>query len=223
MPKWFIIFDTDNCTMKRKDFLKKAGQVTIGAGIIASGLASCKKDDEIVIEEDCSITPSDAAGPFYVASSSEVVNLNTQNLSGSPMLLTGTVYSNEGTTTPIEGAKVELWHADDIGGYHPEGSGDVSDYEPAEITLRGFVLTDSNGAFSVSSILPGLYGSRARHIHYKITVDGHKELTTQSYFFGDDRIPYDELSSNAGDCRIIDFTDNNGTLEGSITINLERT
>ena len=172
--------------------------------------------------EDCKLTGSDALGPFFVEGAATVVNLNTQNLSGTPMMMTGKVFGSEGTETPVEGAKIEIWHADDNGTYHPEGSGDVSDYEASEVTLRGFVLTGADGSYSFKSIRPGLYGSRARHIHFKISIDGYEELITQTYFEGDNRIPLDNLSKNAGDCRIVKYSDDgNGGVFGTMDFNLK--
>lgn len=208
--------------MKRKDFLKKAAQAAFGLSIISTSISSCKKDNEIILPENCDLTPEDAEGPYFVSNTNKVVNLNTKNAIGTPMLLSGIVYSGKGISTPLTNAKIEIWHADNEGNYHPAGSGDTSNYLPEEINLRGFVVTDKDGKFSVSSIFPGLYGSRARHIHYKITAKNHEELTTQSYFIGDERIPYDDLSKNAAICRIIEFIDNNGTMEGSIDFHIEQ-
>ena len=204
--------------MNRKEFLKK-----IGIGIVASTslMTACKKNDITDDVEDCKLTSTDDLGPFFVAGTANIVNLNTQNLAGTQMLMSGKVYSGEGTDTPIEGAKIEIWHADDNGAYHPEGSGDVSNYPAEQVTLRGFVLTEVDGSFGFQSIRPGLYGSRARHIHYKITANGHEELVTQSYFEGDNRISEDQLSKNAGDCRIIAYSDDgNGGIFGSMDFNL---
>lgn len=204
--------------MDRINFLKK-----MGLGIFAGTalMSSCKKDNINTNGEDCKLTGTDALGPFFVTGSANIVNLNTQNLPGTPMTMTGKVYSGEGTETPIAGAKVEIWHADDGGAYHPEGSGDVSNYSASEVTLRGFVLTESDGSFAFQSIQPGLYGSRARHLHYKITVAGHDDLVTQSYFQGDNRIPVDGLAKDAGDCRIIAYSDDgNGGIMGTMDFNL---
>jgi len=205
--------------MNRKNFFKK-----IGLGILAgSGIVPFLQKDQPPIEEDCKITGKDILGPYFIADTSNVVNLNTRNLPGIPMRMIGKVYSGEGTNKPIKGAKIEIWHADSKGVYHPEGSGDVDDYLPSEITLRGFVLTEEDGSFAFQSIRPGLYGRRARHLHYKITCPNHKELVTQSYFQDDARLTQDVFSRKAGDCRIINYTnDGNGGILGVMNFNLKR-
>ncbi|MDN5204655.1 hypothetical protein QQ008_24905 [Fulvivirgaceae bacterium BMA10] len=209
--------------MKRKEFLKRVGHSTLYGGMVLTGLSGCKKDNEQRPAEDCKLTGPDDLGPFFVAGSSNIVNLNTQNLPGTPMMVSGKVFSGEGASNPIENAKIEIWHADSGGRYHPEGSGDVSDYEASQITLRGFVLTPGDGSYSFQSILPGLYGGRARHIHYRISASDHDILVTQSYFLGDARIQEDPLSQNAGDCRIISFQDNgSGTQVGIVNFNIKK-
>jgi len=206
--------------MDRKKFLKK-----IGIGVVAGTplILSCRKNKVDPEKEDCKLTGDDVLGPFFVEGSPNIVNLNTQNLPGVPMMMNGKIFSGEGENNPIEGAKVEIWHADDKGVYHPEGSGEVDNYDPSEITLRGFVLTESDGSFAFQSIRPGLYGRRARHIHFKITANGHEELVTQSYFDGDNRIPEDYFAKDAGDCRVITYQDNgNGGIVGTMNFNIRK-
>jgi protocatechuate 3,4-dioxygenase beta subunit len=207
--------------MDRKDFLKKLGVGAIaGVGV----LSACDQDSPLVNnEEDCKLTGTDVLGPFFVAGTAQIVNLNSRNFPGTPMTMGGVIYSGEGTDTIIEGAKIEIWHADDGGAYHPEGSGDVSNYEPSEITLRGFVLSETDGTYAFQSIRPGLYGSRARHIHFKITAPGHEDLVTQSYFQGDNRLTEDFLAKKAGECRIIAYSDD-GTagIAGAMNFNLKQ-
>ena len=205
--------------MNRKNFLRNFGLGVLSGSILMN--TACNEDDNAQAAEDCKLTGTDDLGPFFVTGSSNIVNINTKNLPGTPMQVTGIVYSGEGTGTPVSGAKIEIWHADQGGVYHPEGSGDVSNYQPEQITLRGYVLTEADGSYAFRSIRPGLYGSRARHIHYKITVAGHNDLVTQSYFEGDNRITEDELSRNAGTCRIVAFTDDgNGGIVGTMNFNL---
>ena len=105
----------------------------------------------------------------------------------------------------------ESYDSYDDGTYHPNGSGKVDDYAAEAVTLRGFVLTDENGYYSFKSIFPGLYGSRARHIHYKVTAPKHRTLVTQSYFEGDERISHDGLAKHANDCRILPYAKNDAS------------
>ena len=59
------------------------------------------------------------------------------------------------------------------------------EYDHAGYRLRGYVLSDENGAYVIESIEPGLYTGRPPHIHVKVYApDGRELLTTQMYFTG---------------------------------------
>ena len=204
--------------MKRKDFLKNA---SLGLIAIPTFLASCSGPKFMTNIEDCKLTDQDDLGPFFVKNTSEVVNLNTKNENGVKMRVVGKVFKGEFEDYPMANTKIEIWHCDDLGKYHPSGNGDISNYGTNEISLRGYVITQEDGSFIFDSILPGLYGSRARHIHYKLTSKNHNTLVTQSYFKGDKRIPHDGLAQNSGDCRIIEFkTNSEDILEGEMNFHL---
>jgi protocatechuate 3,4-dioxygenase beta subunit len=93
-------------------------------------------------------------------------------------MLTGYVVST--SCQPIAGAKLDFWQADGKGNYDNSG-----------YTLRGWQLTDANGAYRLETVIPGLYPGRTEHIHVKVQVPGGPVLTTQLFFPG--------VASNAGD------------------------
>jgi catechol 1,2-dioxygenase len=75
----------------------------------------------------------------------------------------------------VEGAKVDMWHADHGGRYDTRG-----------YKYRTKVAPDPKGEYSVDTVMPGHYADRpAQHIHYLITAPGHKTLITQAYFATD--------------------------------------
>ncbi|MDN5199809.1 hypothetical protein QQ008_00505 [Fulvivirgaceae bacterium BMA10] len=197
--------------ISRKNFLKQAGLGFVLTPLAAINMAtSSKEDNDIQDTSKCGYTNSAAAGPFYVKNSPESVNINFTNLPGTPMKITGKVLGGKGGSKPIKDAKIEVWHCDHKGKYHPQGSGDISNYDDAEIALRGTVFTDENGAYAFHSIKPGVYYGRRRHIHYKITAKGYKPLITQSYWLdekGNQRERNDRTDRNTEDCRYIDFRD----------------
>lgn len=204
--------------MKRKDFLKN---ISFGLIAIPSFLASCGNPKFMTNVEDCKLTDQDDLGPFFVKNTPQIVNLNTKNEKGIKMRVFGKVFKGEFEDQPLSNVKIEIWHCDDLGKYHPTGNGDISNYEVEEISLRGYVITKDDGSYTFDSILPGLYGSRARHIHYKLTSKHHSSLVTQSYFKGDKRIAHDVLAQNSGDCRIIEFkNDLENILQGEMNFHL---
>ena len=216
--------------MDRKKFIKNLGIGVVSAPIIPSAFVSCKKDDvnEGIIKDSdngatggdtkCGLTKSDILGPYYVSGSAKITNLNTQNLPGDKIMVTGKIYGGAKKDKPVPNAMIEVWHADDGGIYHPVGDGNVADYSADKITLRGFVTSDDEGNYSFESIRPGLYPGRPRHFHYKVTANGYKTLVTQIYFADDPSTANEEIEN----CRIIDFKkDSNGTFTGMAEINLE--
>jgi protocatechuate 3,4-dioxygenase beta subunit len=171
----------------------------------------------------CGPTGSATAGPFYVTDAPETVDINAAKAPGRAMRVGGTVYSQDGVT-PVPRARVEIWHADDAGAYHPHGSGDISRFRRGEINLRGTTHTDDAGRYAFTSIVPGHYGSRRRHIHWRISAPGHQPVTTQSYWLderGTAREKGDGTDRRAEACRWIDFKDQQGTAVGVFDVVLK--
>ena len=109
-------------------------------------------------------------GPYYKANPPQNAALRTAGLAGTPLTLTGYVVSK--SCQPIANAKLDFWQADGNGNYDNSG-----------YTLRGWQLTDANGAYRLETVIPGLYPGRTEHIHFKVTVNG-KTYTSQLFFPG---------------------------------------
>jgi protocatechuate 3,4-dioxygenase beta subunit len=109
-------------------------------------------------------------GPYYTANPPQNANLRTAGVAGTPLTLTGYVVSK--SCQPIAGAKLDFWQADGNGNYDNSG-----------YTLRGWQLTDPNGAYRLETVIPGLYPGRTEHIHFKVTVNGQTS-TSQLFFPG---------------------------------------
>ncbi|WP_353981069.1 catechol 1,2-dioxygenase [Salinicola endophyticus] len=143
-------------------------------------------------------TPRTIEGPLYVAGAPEAdgfARMSDEATEGETMWLTGQVRDVDGT--PIQGAKVEIWHANDKGGYS------FFDPSQSEYNLRRTIYTDSDGRYTARSIIPsgygvpegaptdvvlkslGRHGERPAHIHFFISAPGHQHLTTQINLAGD--------------------------------------
>ena len=109
-------------------------------------------------------------GPYYKANPPQNATLRTAGVAGTPLTLTGYVVST--SCQPIANAKLDFWQADGNGNYDNSG-----------YTLRGWQLTDANGAYRLETVIPGLYPGRTEHIHFKVTVNG-KTYTSQLFFPG---------------------------------------
>ncbi|MFZ3554759.1 catechol 1,2-dioxygenase [Streptomyces sp. BH055] len=148
-------------------------------------------------------------GPYYVPDAPVLTADATLPMradeGGTPLLFQGQVRAVDGT--PLAGATVEMWHADDDGFY--------SQYAPGlpEWNLRGTVVADEQGHFRIHTVQPAPYqiptdGScgrlisaagwhawRPAHLHLKVSAPGHQLVTTQLYFDGGAHVADDIASA----------------------------
>ena len=151
---------------------------------------------------DCELTGSDIEGPFYRDNPPNRAVLVDAQEPGRALKIVGTVYAAD-CVTPLVGAVVDVWHADDAGEY--DNSSDA-------FRMRGQMQTDEAGLYLFETIRPGRYPNggtfRPEHIHYKVsykTADADEvALTTQLYFEGD---PYLEADPWATPARTIPLTE----------------
>ena len=108
-------------------------------------------------------------GPYYTAGAPERTDLTDDATVGIPLTLTGRVL--DASCTPVAGAPIEFWQADGAGVYDNSG-----------YNLRGAQVTDADGAYTLETVIPGLYPRRTEHIHVKVTGPDGVVHTTQLYF-----------------------------------------
>ena len=126
----------------------------------------CGDDDEP--------TPSETAGPFFKLRSPERASLIEPDMKGTRLELTGRVFGRN--CKPLAGALLDFWHCDDAGVYDNDG-----------FRLRGHQFTDERGRYQLTTIVPGAYSGRTRHIHVRVQAKGGRVLTSQLYFPGEKR------------------------------------
>ncbi|MGE3923881.1 MAG: hypothetical protein AB7G13_13220 [Lautropia sp.] len=118
-------------------------------------------------------TPRQTEGPYFTANSPRRDSLIEAGTTGTRLLLTGRVVDAE--CRPVGGALLDFWQADAEGAYDNQG-----------FRLRGHLLADADGRYRLTTIVPGLYPGRTRHIHVKVLRPGQaRGLTTQLYFPAD--------------------------------------
>ncbi|MBB6612627.1 catechol 1,2-dioxygenase [Pontibacter sp. Tf4] len=144
-------------------------------------------------------TPRTIEGPLYVPGSPEsyaYAELETEpEVGGERLYMQGQVRDDSGK--PVPNAKVEVWHCNLRGMYS------IFDSSQPPFHLRRAIITDDNGRYRFKSILPvgyscppggatdqllkaiGRHGSRPAHIHFFVTAEGHRKLTTQINIEGD--------------------------------------
>jgi protocatechuate 3,4-dioxygenase beta subunit len=130
------------------------------------------------LAEALTIAPSVTQGPYYPTPATMPLekdnDLIYQNDSliravGKITYLTGRVLTTTGS--PIAGALVELWHADNGGVYVYQKNASGSTYDS---NFQGFgqFLTGSGGFYKFRTIKAGLYNDRTRHFHLAVTIPG---------------------------------------------------
>ncbi|MBI5201241.1 MAG: hypothetical protein HY925_06615 [Elusimicrobia bacterium] len=151
-------------------------------------------------------------GPFYRPDAPWGTNLAPAGAAGTPAVISGRVLGTDGR--PLANAIVDVWQADSAGAYdidHPRDRTNPS--IPYKFRVR--MKTDSSGRYAYRTILPGEYEIgegkwRPKHIHYKVSADGFRPLTTQLYFEGD---PYNAVDAWWRQATTIPLNGNAGTFD----------
>ena len=147
--------------------------------------------------QTCTLTPSlievegapqQTEGPYFVDEMLDRSDIRSDPSSGLvedgvPLILQINVYdvNDGGNCIPLKNARVDIWHANSQGLYS-----DIMQIGTlGKKYLRGYQVTDENGAVSFTTVYPGWYEGRAIHIHIKVrTFDGQEktfEWTSQLY------------------------------------------
>lgn len=143
-------------------------------------------------------TPQQTEGPYFVDNMPNRSDITTDTSDGTvqegiPLNLVINVYeingnhsssstsAGNGSCIPLEGAQVDIWHANPQGIYSGVQQQGTSGHD----FLRGNQVTDENGTVRFSTVYPGWYEGRAIHIHVKVrTFEGSNETfdwTSQFY------------------------------------------
>jgi protocatechuate 3,4-dioxygenase beta subunit len=122
-----------------------------------------------IADADDEPTPAQTEGPYFTPDSPERASLLEEDMPGTRLVLAGYVFS--AACRPVADALIDFWHADDNG-----------EYDNAGYRLRGHQFTDEAGRYELTTIVPGIYTGRTRHIHVKVQAPNQPVLTTQLYF-----------------------------------------
>jgi catechol 1,2-dioxygenase len=187
------------------NYLNKLGQDG-EAALLAAGVGLEKYLDIRMDAADEALginggTPRTIEGPLYVAGTTvrdgvSRIDIDPDPAAG-PLIIHGTVTGADGK--PVAGAVVECWHANSNGFYsHFDPTGAQSPFN-----LRGAVRTGADGKYEFRTLMPvgygcppqgatqlllnGLarHGNRPAHVHFFVTSNGHRKLTTQFNIEGD--------------------------------------
>jgi protocatechuate 3,4-dioxygenase beta subunit len=133
---------------------------------------------------NCTLSPETTEGPYFVDERLDRPDV-TAGQEGVPLTLAITVHEVGSPPEPCVGAQVDIWQANALGLYSAvpdQPRGDTG----GETFLRGYQLTDQEGAVQFRTIYPGWYEGRALHIHVKVrdfsSGSPSETFTTQVFF-----------------------------------------
>ncbi|WP_201192474.1 dioxygenase [Pseudomonas fluorescens] len=178
------------------DFLTRTGQTCTPVRqefiLLSDALGASMLVDAINHRLPSKATHSTVLGPFFVSDAPRVPSgaMISRPEDGPPLRIEGSVASVTGE--PLQGAVVEIWHCDESGFY------DVQK-DPQTLNGRASVVTDAQGRFMVRSVVPSFYPIpddgpvgdmlhaqgrhpfRPAHVHFKISAQGYRSLTTHLF------------------------------------------
>ncbi len=142
-------------------------------------------------------------GPFYpdkmpldTDNDLLIVNDSITPAVGEITHLSGHVYSASGS--PIRNAFVEIWQVDNNASYIHSQSANAGRNDK-NFQGYGRFLTDSSGRYYFRTIKPVAYPGRTPHIHFAISKNGRRILTTQMLIKGEPKNESDGLFRNVSD------------------------
>jgi hydroxyquinol 1,2-dioxygenase len=138
-------------------------------------------------------TPATVLGPFHIDGSPELGYGEdmSQGLSGAPLYVSGVVRGLDGT--PVGGAVLDVWQADEEGAYEAQ----IADADEAR--LRAKYTTKPDGSYCIRTIAPKGYSIpvdgpvgrlirltdishfRPAHVHFLLNVPGYRPLITHLF------------------------------------------
>lgn len=184
------------------DFLTRTGQACIGPRqefiLLSDALGLSSAVDNLNNATQAGATESAVTGPFYAPHSPYIEHGGSIALAGEgeTALVRGRVLDTEGN--PIAGAELDIWHTS------PNQLYAVQDQSQPEMNFRGKLRTRQDGSYAFQTIKPiaypvpvdgpvgqllnkaGRHPMRPAHIHFIVSAEGYRPVTTQLFTRGDE-------------------------------------
>jgi catechol 1,2-dioxygenase len=183
----FLTAIGQKCDEHRQEFILFSD--VMGASMLVETMEAARQAQDA--------TASTVLGPFHVVRSPERALGDTIDSlgTGEPCLIEGSVAGPDGT--PVPGARIDVWQADEQGSYDVESGG----RQPIG-NGRGLFTADDDGRFWFRSIVPAHYpiptdgpvGAllratkrhpyRPAHVHFIVEAPGYVPVTTHVFVQG---------------------------------------
>jgi catechol 1,2-dioxygenase len=211
----------------RRIFLHRSAALLVGAPLAGAAFAAEQSG-----QASCRTTESEILGPFYRFGAPFRSRLVGPDEPGDRLVLTGTVFSSD-CRTPLPGALIEVWQANQAGLYDTNKPGNFT--EATSFDLRAMLYTNEKGQYEIETIVPGRYPippdlpglekyaglTRPAHIHFRVLESLHVPVTTQLYFKGDPFIANDPWAAHKP-ALAIDLKQDGGLRRGVFDVVLAR-
>ena len=190
----FLTATGQKCDDRRQEFV-----------LLSDTLGATTLKDIINNRKPLGVTEYTILGPFHRSDAPELpLSSNLAgNIPGEPVIVKGRVLAPDGA--PIPHAMLDVWHSD------AEGHYDLQMPDLEGTALRGIFHTDAEGRFVFRTIKPSCYPIpydgpvgqmliatgrhpyRPAHIHFIVSADGFKPVTTELFVEGDPYIDSDAV------------------------------
>jgi catechol 1,2-dioxygenase len=197
--------------ISRSEFIVKGG-VLAGSTVLLPAL---------VLGQDCNLTTDDIMGPYFVEDAPIRMVIAHADEPGQRLYISGRILQND-CETPITGAMLEVWQANDAGCYSINLDCNTGNPGDDDFNLRGKMFSNANGQYAFETILPGNYANRPMHIHIKITTPDGEILVSQIYFDSDPLCDTDPWCQDAEE-RILSLNEDSSGLYGQLDIVMNST
>ncbi|MDW8325071.1 MAG: intradiol ring-cleavage dioxygenase [Anaerolineales bacterium] len=190
----FLTATGQMCDDKRQEFI-----------LLSDTLGVTTLKDLINHRQPPGVTEYTILGPFYREGARELPALSNIAVSGTPgepTIVSGRVLDAQGN--PIAGALLDVWQASGEGFYDVQLPGQ-------DMNLRGKFRTDSEGRYIFRTVRPssypiphdgpvgrmlratGRHPYRPAHIHFIVSADGFKSITTELFADDDEYLDSDAV------------------------------
>ena len=164
-------------SQSRRQFVRQSALAT---GLLVPGMSWA---------EALTITPTDVEGPFYpdklpLDKDNDLIIINDSITPAAGQIAHVSGKLTDAKGKPISNALIEMWQCDARGIYMHSRDPNIKKKD-SNFQSYGAFETGSTGEYRFRTIKPVPYTGRTPHIHFAVSRNGRRVLTTQLYVKGE--------------------------------------